>query len=115
MNCYLSMMARWSRRHFTAATALGPQEVELEHSKVVVSWLLQFHVFRNAPHSTQYGGVSHKSPRTEGPVSTHCSGQDRFFFSRTSRFLGRQLGYISPRASVMLVHNKRHLTRFEEV
>ena len=39
--CYLSiLMARWRSRHFTAVTALGPQEVELEHSKVVVSWLL---------------------------------------------------------------------------
>ena len=26
--------------HFTAVAALGPQEVELEHPKVVVSWLL---------------------------------------------------------------------------
>ena len=25
---------------YRAVTALGPQEVELEHSKVVVSWLL---------------------------------------------------------------------------
>ena len=34
----------------TAVTALRPQEVELQHSKVVVSWLLYFHVlFRNAP------------------------------------------------------------------
>ena len=37
-------MARWRSRHFMAVKALGPQEVELEHSKVVVSWLLQFHV-----------------------------------------------------------------------
>ena len=35
---------RWRSRHFTAVTALGPQEVELEYSKVVVSWLLSFHV-----------------------------------------------------------------------
>ena len=40
VNCYLSIMARWRSRHFTGVTALGPQEVELEHSKVVVSWLL---------------------------------------------------------------------------
>ena len=43
-------MARWSKHHFMIVTALGPQEVELEHSKVVVSRLLSFHVlFRNAP------------------------------------------------------------------
>ena len=42
--CYLSIVARWRSRHFTAVTALAPQEVELEHPKVVVSWLLQFHV-----------------------------------------------------------------------
>ena len=43
-------MARWRSRHFTAVTALGPQEVELEHSKVVVSWLLSFHgLFRLPP------------------------------------------------------------------
>ena len=28
----LNMIARWRSRHFTAVTALGPQEVELEHS-----------------------------------------------------------------------------------
>ena len=39
-NCYLSIMAWWRSRHFTAVTALGPQEVELEHPRVVVSWLL---------------------------------------------------------------------------
>ena len=33
----LSSVAGWRSRHFTAVTALGPQEVELEHSKVVVS------------------------------------------------------------------------------
>ena len=44
-------MARWRSRHFTAVTTLGPQEVELEHSKVVVSWLLLFHVlFGIRPH-----------------------------------------------------------------
>ena len=49
-NCYLSIKARWRSRHFTAVTALGPQEVELEHSKVVVSWLLSFHgLFRLPP------------------------------------------------------------------
>ena len=31
----LSSVAGWRSRHFTAVTALGPQEVELEHSKVV--------------------------------------------------------------------------------
>ena len=31
-NCYLSVVARWRSRHFTAVTALGPQ-----HPKVVVS------------------------------------------------------------------------------
>ena len=29
-----------SFQNLKAVTALGPQEVELEHSKVVVSWLL---------------------------------------------------------------------------
>ena len=42
-------MAGWRSRHFTAVTALGPQEVELEHSKVVVSWLLWFHVLFKIP------------------------------------------------------------------
>ena len=39
-HCCLSMMARWRSRHFTAVTALLPQEAELEHSRVVVLWLL---------------------------------------------------------------------------
>ena len=43
------MMAGWRSRHFTAVTALGPQEVELEHSKVVVTWLLQLHVLFRIP------------------------------------------------------------------
>ena len=34
----LSLVARWKSRHFTVVTALGPQEVELGHPKVVVSW-----------------------------------------------------------------------------
>ena len=42
-------MAQWRSRHFTAVTALGPQEVELEHPKVVVSWLLSFHVLFRIP------------------------------------------------------------------
>ena len=48
------MMAGWRSRHFTAVAALGPQEAELEHSKVVVSWLLSFHVLFMIPpeHST---------------------------------------------------------------
>ena len=33
-------MARRRSRHFTAVAALGPQEVELEHPKVVVSCVL---------------------------------------------------------------------------
>ena len=32
----------WRSRHFTAVTALGPQKVELEHSKVVVSCCCSF-------------------------------------------------------------------------
>ena len=35
---------------FHGVPALGPQEVELEHPKVVVSWLLEFHgLFRIPP------------------------------------------------------------------
>ena len=40
----LSSVAGWRSRHFTAVTALGPQEVELEYFQsrsfiaVVVSW-----------------------------------------------------------------------------
>ena len=46
-------MARRRSRHFTAVAALGPQEVELEHPKVVVSWLLYFHVlFRIPPYAS---------------------------------------------------------------
>ena len=36
----LSSVAGWRSRHFTAVAALGSRQVELEHSKVVVSWLL---------------------------------------------------------------------------
>ena len=44
-------MARWRSRLFTVVAALGPREVELGHTKVVVPWLLEFHaLFRSAPH-----------------------------------------------------------------
>ena len=39
-NCCLSMMVGWRSRYFTAVAGLGTQEIELEHSRVVVSWLL---------------------------------------------------------------------------
>ena len=54
-NCYLSIMARWRSRHFTAVTSLGPQEVELEHPKVVVSWLLLFHGLFRFPQIAEHG------------------------------------------------------------
>ena len=43
-------MARWRSCHVTVAATWGPRWVELRRSKVVVSWLLYFHVlFRSAP------------------------------------------------------------------
>ena len=33
------MMASWKSRHFKVVAALGPWEVELGHSELVVSWL----------------------------------------------------------------------------
>ena len=47
-------MARWGSRPFTVVASLGPLWVEWGHSKVVVSWLLWFHVWvRSAPDFAQ--------------------------------------------------------------
>ena len=50
VECGKHLMARLRSRHFTVVATFGPRWVELGHSKVVVSWLLQFHaLFRSAP------------------------------------------------------------------
>ena len=90
-------MARWRSRHFTAVTTLGFQEVELEHSKVVVSWLLLFHMLFSEDKfdhdkaqksaisgrrlhwrlSSLYVQFSKTSPLKSGESSEKSSGENR--------------------------------------
>ena len=56
-NFCLSMMARWRSRHVMVFAALGPQEVGMGLSKVVGSWLLQFHVLFRLQGTRPSGGA----------------------------------------------------------
>ena len=85
-------MARWRTRHFTVVAALGPQWVELGHSKAVVSWLLQYHVvFRGAPDLARPLGRLTPNPapqvRRAHPIAVPLRRCGAFvFFSRVAPY-----------------------------
>ena len=60
-------------RHFTVVVTLGPWWVELGHSKVVVSWLLYFHVlFRSAPKFSCFCADFDADLAADSPRSSLC-------------------------------------------